>query len=417
MNIMHTLKEHYQSDETSEYLPIQQWFISRDLKNRNHFNHSFLIHVNEKIDKTRLQGALEKLNNLHDSLRTIYNGGKQHYRKESQIAVIKELTVTGKTKEEIFKELSSWQNRFDIENGYLWQCGIVKGYEDGSERIFLAFHHLVIDAASWPIIRKDLKKLYEGKDVENKGSSYRQWVNAVKEYGKTAVPDERCYWKGLIEEQEKYQVDLKELTENDDNQLRYARVDLSPDIVTRLLLRNNSNINDVLLSGLSYALFEVTKKKTNWITLETHGREDIDDRLDISRTVGWFTALYPVCLTVGKDIAETIKEIKEWISKIPNNGIGYGALHGYDKMPKFLFNYLEKVGGTEESIWQIRMGEESGESMSPDNRYGNIVDINGLQRDGKIGFGIESYLKEKNHELLCDAFKRNVEAITLYLHP
>ena len=86
-------------------------------------------------------------------------------------------------------------------------------------------------------------------------------------------------------------------------------------------------------------------------------------------------------------------------------------------MPKILFNYIESIAGTEELLWQIRMGEAAGESMCPDNRFGNIVDINGMQRDGKIGFWIDSCLKEDNHELLCKAFKRNIEAITLYLHP
>ncbi len=398
-------------------LPIQQWFLTKPLKDKNHFNHSFLIHVNENIDSSQLRVALQKLNDLHETLRAYYPDGKQRFRKESSIARLKELNITGKTEEAIGKELTSWQNSFDVETGYLWQAGIVRGYEDGSERIFLSFHHLVVDAASWPIIREDLKDLYEGKKVDNNGSSYRQWIKAVDEYGKTASADERYFWKTVQEEVEQYQGDWQELAEKDDRELRYIRVEFSPEICTRLLLKNNGNIDDVLLSALSYALYELTLKKKNWITLEKHGRVPVNDRLDVSRTVGWFTTLYPVCLTVGKDIDETVMANREWLSSVPNNGIGYGAIYGYDKMPLILFNYLEKVGGTEESVWQIRMGEASGESMCPDNRYGNMIDINGLQRNGKIGLGVESCLKEKNHTLLCEAFKRNVEAITLHLYP
>jgi hypothetical protein len=418
---MKTLHEQYESVEAAEYLPIQQWFIRKELKDRNHFNHSFLIHVGETIDKKRLQRALEKLNSLHDSLRAIHHGGKQYLRKESRIALIKELNIKGKNEEEIFKELTSWQNGFDIEKGYVWQSGILRGYEDGSERIFLAFHHIIFDAASWSIIREDLKALYEGKEVEKKGSSYRQWADAVREYGKSAAMEERAYWGPVQKEDDNYKVDWNNFTEKDDSELRSTRVDISSEAVKRLNLINNDDnkvdINDVLLGALGYSLYEVTGKKKNWITLEKQGREAIDDHLDISRTVGWFTTLSPVYLSVGKDIGETIVINKESITKVPHNGIGYGALYGYDNMPKILFNYIESIAGTEELLWQIRMGEAAGESMCPDNRFGNIVDINGMQRDGKIGFWIDSCLKEDNHELLCKAFKRNIEAITLYLHP
>ena len=72
-----------------EYLPIQAWFMEKGIKHKNHFNHSFLISVNEKIDKVRLKSALEKLNNQHDMLRAVYRDGKQSYRKASSIAEIR----------------------------------------------------------------------------------------------------------------------------------------------------------------------------------------------------------------------------------------------------------------------------------------------------------------------------------------
>ena len=415
------MHEHSQSEESVGYLPIQKWFMQRDLKDRNHFNHSFLIHVTETIDKARLRVALEKLNHLHESLRAIYNEGIQRYRKKSPIAEIKELNIKGKKEEDIFKELTTWQNEFDIEKGYLWQCGIVSGYEDNSERIFLAFHHIIFDAASWPVIREDLKALYEGREIEKTGSSYRQWVEAVAKYPATAYANEKCYWDKVQREQEHFSQDWNELSELNDLELRYTRVEISAACTGRLQhIHNDGNSidsNDLLLDALAYALYEVTGKNNNWITLEKHGREAIDDRLDISRTVGWFTTLFPFRLSVGKDIEETIAINKESIKKIPHNGIGYGAIYGYDNMPKILFNYIESVGGTEELVWQIRMGEATGESMCPDNRFGNIVDINGMQRAGKIGFGFESCLKEESHKMLCEAFKRNIEAITEYLHP
>ena len=400
-----------------EYLPIQEWFMKKNLHNRNHFNHSFLIHVTQKIDRQRLQSALEKLNRHHDMLRAQYGQGRQSYRKQSTIAEIREWNIQGKTEEETYKELTGWQNGFDVERGYLWQSGIIRGYEDGSERIYFAVHHLAFDAASWPIIREDLKSLYDGNELGKKGSSYRQWVEAVRGYARTAPEEEKRYWAQIRTGVERQQGPWAELAE-EGGELRYSRVAFAPAIVEKLLQASrdafHSGIPDLLLAGLSCALYEVSGQKNNWITMETQGRERIDDRIDVSRTVGWFTTLYPFCLTVGEDIRETVLGNMERIRGVPHGGVGYGAIYGYDKLPRVLFNYLEQIGGTTEAVWQIRFREASGESMCPDNRYGNIVDINGLGIEGKIALGVESCLKAENHGMLCEAFQRNVEAIAIY---
>lgn len=411
------LTEQNEPAEVIEYLPIQEWFMKKDLKNRNHFNHSFLIRVDEKIEKERLRAALEKLSELHDMLRAAYPEGKQICRKKSAIATIKELDVKGKTAQEIYNELTGWQNRFDLEKGNLWQSGIIRGYEDGSERIYLAMHHLIIDPASWPIIREDLKNLYEGKIIEKKGKSYRQWVDAVIAYGKNASEKERRYWENIGTQLDKHRDDWTDLVAEDNN-IRYTRIELSAEAMKKLLAVSrepgNTNIKDLLLSALGCALYETSGRRDNWITLETSGREDINKTIGISRTIGWFTAMYPVLLTAGNNIGETIGENKERIRKVPHNGIGYGALCGYDKLPGVLFNYLEHLGGTEENTWRICFSEASGESMSFDNRYGNIVDINGLTVEGKVRLGVESCLKEENHDRLCAAFRRNIEAVAAH---
>jgi Condensation domain len=408
------------SVETIDYLPIQKWFMQRALSARNHFNHSFLIRVNQPLDKKRVQDSLEKLCRLHGMLRAVYPGGGKCFLKESAAIEVKELDIREKNDAEIFEELTQWQSRFDLESGYLWQSGILRGYKDGSERIYLAAHHMVIDAASWSIIREELKGFYDGEVIENRSGSYRQWVEAVNEYAVNASDEEKAYWEKSRSKQQEQKYLWKELAEKNNSRLRYTRVEFSREIVRTLVPQNHEanhfDINEVLLSGLAYALHEVSGEKNNWITLEKHGRDAIKPPIDVSRTVGWFTTLFPVCLTVGSNIGETLLGNRERLRKIPGKGTGYGALCGYDNMPCILFNYLEKLIGTEESNWQIRIEEASGESMSPENRFDNIVGINGLGREGKVGLWVESSLKEENHQLLCEAFKRNVEAVANYVH-
>ena len=90
----------------------------------------------------------------------------------------------------------------------------------------------------------------------------------------------------------------------------------------------------------------------------------VNDKFDISRTVGWFTSMYPVRLAVDDEIGSSIKCIKESLRQIPNNGIGYGALIGYDinQFPKISFNYLGQFNKEEQrnnvsdtrNIWKDR---------------------------------------------------------------
>ncbi len=401
-----------------EYLPIQEWFMKNPVKHRNHFNHSFLIRIDGKIVTERLKSALEELNRQHDMLRAVYRDGKQSYRKECDIAAIRELDISTKTKEEITAELTRWQSSFDIEKGYLWQSGIIRGHEDGNDRIYIAMHHLVTDVASWPILLDDLKELYKGKKTGKKGSSYRQWVEAVTDYSKNASEEEKSYWEEIGSELENQKGDWSDRAEKDADVLRYTRIELPEDVMKTLLQGDGplcgTGVTDALLNALSYALYEVSGKKKNWIIVENQGREAIDKRVDVSRTTGWFTTLYPFCLTVDTDLKETIAVNKKSLGKVLHNGIGYGALYGYDKLPKILFNYLNKLVFTGADGWEIRLAEASGESMSPDNRYGNVVDINGFDADGTIRMGVESSLKEEYHDRLCEAFKRSIEAIATY---
>lgn len=64
------------------------------------------------------------------------------------------------------------------------------------------------------------------------------------------------------------------------------------------------------------------------VDLEGHGREAIANNIDLSRTVGWFTTIFPVLLTLEgiSHPGEALKAVKEQLRNVPNRGIGYGVL-------------------------------------------------------------------------------------------
>jgi surfactin family lipopeptide synthetase A len=115
----------------------------------------------------------------------------------------------------------------------------------------------------------------------------------------------------------------------------------------------NTEINDILLTALGLAVRQTYGHEKVLIALEGHGREDILADVDISRTVGWFTSVYPLLLDVSmaEDLSRQIKEVKESLHKIPSKGVGYGILKyltapenkqgfTFDLKPQISFNYL-----------------------------------------------------------------------------
>ena len=420
-------------------LTIQEWFFEGEYKKKNHWNQSFIVKV-LRLNEERLQRSLEKLIKHHDVLRMRYRE-EEHKGKESDIVKyvqyykigesaekIKVLDINSICEEEGSEEfnkkldeiLTGWQREFNIETGPIYSIGYLYGYKDGSARIHFALHHLIVDAVSWRILIGDLRQIYEGSELGEKGSSYRQWVEAVKKYGDN-YKEEKKYWEEVLGGNEDNKERLEELIRKSEGEnLENCRIELGEVETNKLLKKSNkaynTEINDILLTALGYALREVTGSNVNHIVIEGHGREDIDESIDVTRCVGWFTTMYPVKLEVGEEMGDSIREIKEGLRKIPNKGIGYGAIKRYkrEKLPKISFNYLGQFDkeGSEEG-WKI-VDESSGRAVDENNEDSNIININGLVIGGKLSFEIESKIGKEITEKLGIIFKEKLEEIIEY---
>ncbi|MCP5012239.1 MAG: non-ribosomal peptide synthetase, partial [Aestuariibacter sp.] len=107
-----------------------------------------------------------------------------------------------------------------------------------------------------------------------------------------------------------------------------------------------TQINDLLLTALMLTLRDWTGELHHLIDLESHGRADLFDEMNLSRTVGWFTALYTLSLQLPTetDSGTVLKDVKEQLRKVPYDGVGYGVLRYLcgESLPQgqILFNYL-----------------------------------------------------------------------------
>lgn len=400
-------------------LPIQSWFFEKvksgQFKSYQHWNQAFLIKV-PVLEVSKLNACLEKLANYHDILRADYRKsdvqGKQHYNATIVLPELKQINISTLSDQERIDVLTKWQSQFSIESGPLWQVGYLTGYEDGSARIFFAAHHLVIDAVSWRILVEDLQHLYHGEMLPQKSSSYRQWVASVKNYAQSHTA-EIGYWKDQMSSLPEHEPTVERTKlGGDDIAGSYGGMSLCQEKTKTLLQGINgayhTEVNDILLTALAYALQECQGNRVHGITLEGHGREFIDSQIDVSRTVGWFTTLYPVSLLVKATLGESIKGIKEGLRKIPNKGIGYGALlpeHQKD-LPPISFNYLGQFDVQGED-WQIT-AELPGRVVGQGNDDSNLININGMVVDGRLNFSIVTQPMILEAQKLADTLEKHL---------
>ncbi|HEX9334746.1 MAG TPA: amino acid adenylation domain-containing protein, partial [Pseudonocardiaceae bacterium] len=332
--------------------PIQRWLF--ELQDRpERFDQSIIIELPDDVDEPRLRAALKAVLAHHDALRMRFehrDGAWHQYNAPDEPADVLSTTDL---------------HDFDLATGPLLRAVLYRGEQT---LLFLAVHHLVVDAVSWRILLEDLDTAYHGRDLGPKTTSFRDWAIAMADYDFT---DETGHWQAI----EPHDVPLDHHGANTVGSTRQLSVRLAAD-ETRTLLRDvpsvyRTRINDLLLAALGRALGDWTGRDRVVIDLEGHGREDIVDGVDLSRTVGWFTTMFPVALDLPTtDWARSIKSVKEQLRAIPRRGVGFGAA----VTSPVRFNYLGQFGIPERGLYRAARSELT-LTADPDARRSHVLDI------------------------------------------
>ncbi len=395
-------------------LPIQEWFFTLDLENIHYWNQAFTIQT-PILDISQLITSLKKLINHHDAFSLRFSKTdkiSQYYDENAKPEALKILDISQLTEKEIDKALTNWQSQFNIEKGPTYAMAYLHGYPNNTAKIFFAFHHLIVDSVSWRILAEDLKRLYLGEELPSKGSSYRQWSKTIQEYTKSHQ-NEKNYWNETLADYSPQK--LNKLIESKSTQ-RSIEISLSKENTQKLLYQSNqafhTQINDILLTALGLSLAELTKNNTNHIVLEGHGREELDNSIDITKTMGWFTTLYPVRLQVSACLKDSLRQVKDNLRRIPNKGIGFGALIGYEKnlLPIVSFNYLGKFDNEIQKTWAIS-SENIGKTEDQRNIDHHLINMNGLIINESLKFTILSKLTKENLDKFSASFIQNLEKL------
>ncbi|WP_441741173.1 condensation domain-containing protein, partial [Inquilinus sp. 2KB_12] len=354
--------------------PIQRWFFDTEIPARHHWNQSVLLAPREVLDPQALRTALAALAGHHDALRLRFTldadgAWHQHYADAAdQDWLWQRAAADDAALERLADEA---QRSLDLAQGPLLRALLVDR-PDGSQRLLLAVHHLVVDGVSWRILLEDLQAAYRqivaGTPVALPGRTddFGAWGRRLETYaGSPALQAELPHWTAtLAGDAVALPVDRPE-GEATVAQARTHRLALDAS-TTRQLLRQapaayRTRIDDLLLAALARVLCRWTGGASVLVDLEGHGRDALPAEalggLDISRTVGWFTSLYPVRLAPGDGgPAAVIKAVKEQLRAVPHRGIGYGVLrHLGDAAARatlaaapraqVMFNYLGQFDG------------------------------------------------------------------------
>ncbi|MET9594007.1 amino acid adenylation domain-containing protein [Streptomyces sp. NPDC006516] len=341
--------------------------------------------------------------------------------------------------------------------------------------LLLVVHHLAVDAVSWRILATDVATAWQAVTEAGTAAgrpaalppattSYRSWARLLSSQAREPAREaELALWQ--------------ETVRTPDPQLGYRPLDPDLDtadrtrtLVTRLaaqwtkpLLTTvpaafHAGVEDVLLTGLALAVCSWRAERAGpgrprpggtavLLDLEGHGREQIADHLDLSRTVGWFTSLYPVRLDPGpvdaRDprrfdaalVERALKRVKEQLRTIPDHGVGYGMLRHLNPdtrpllatapHPQIGFNYLGRYpappgagGGRDGADWDVLLDAGGPRSQDPDMPVHHVLDINAHVEDLPDGPRLvtrwtwpSDLLKEEDMESLSDAFTRALRAV------
>ncbi|MCE9671221.1 non-ribosomal peptide synthase/polyketide synthase [Myxococcus stipitatus] len=397
--------------------PIQRWFFGRELPAPHHYNQAVMLEPGEPLDAAMLERALRELREHHDILRARFARGEGGWTQElfapEQVEVLSRVdlsSVPGERRREALEaEAARVQGSLDLEKGPLVRATLFHRGPGTPELLLIVIHHLVVDTVSWRTLLEDLETVYgqlrRGAPVQlpAKSTSFRHWAERLVEHARTpGLEQEAGYWLAPARRQvHPLPVDLP----GGENTVASARtVSVSLDVAqTQLLLQEvlaawRVQINDVLLAALAVGLNRWTGERRVLVDLEGHGREELVEDVDLTRTVGWFTAAWPLLLEVPEeaDAGATLLAVKEQSRQVPQRGVGYGLLRylrddavaeQLRAMPRagVSFNYLGRLdAGRSQSALFTLSREPTGPAHAESGLRTHLLEINGHVLEGRL---------------------------------
>jgi amino acid adenylation domain-containing protein/thioester reductase-like protein/non-ribosomal peptide synthase protein (TIGR01720 family) len=431
-----------------ELTPIQKWFFEKEFKEKHHFNHFVWLYSSKRLDKKMVKKVFTRILEHHDALRMVYDIRDhqvvQENRgiKQGKLFDLRVIDFRSKKGADFDDYIERINRGIRLKTGPLVKLGLFK--TSTGDHLLVVIHHLVVDGVSWRILLEDFETGYEqaekGEDIKfrHKTDSYRYWANQLKQYADSPeLLKELDYWKKMEETKigplpKDHQVEKKKKTFKN---REVVSVHLDRKETEKLLeevnFTYNTETNEILFTALGMAVNEWSGRQKVLINVGRPGRELIIEDIDTSRTVGWFTSLYPLLLDMkslpGKtrsqeeQLSYQIRKVKETVRRVPNKGVGYGILKyltspgrkenvTFKLQPEISFNYYGKLAVGKDELHK-RFQVNFGYSFSPKFDMEFTIDIMGVvESEGlKLSIFYNKYEYDKSSiKKLSDCWKSNL---------
>jgi amino acid adenylation domain-containing protein/non-ribosomal peptide synthase protein (TIGR01720 family) len=425
--------------------PIQHRFFEKHAAAPHYYNQSVLVAARTTLNVSLLEEVVRRLLAHHDALRMRFYRDASSWRQvnerpdENTPFSVADLTALPKLEQETSVETlaAEFQKSLNLSCGPLLRVVLFNLGMEKPARLLIIIHHLVIDGVSWRILLDDLQTSYEqlrraGQiSLSRKTTSFQQWSQYLNDYARSEqVREELSYW--LAEPRRRVPrlpVDYPD-GRNTVASVQAVRLELSEE-ETRTLLQElpgayRTQINDVLLTALVLSFREWTKNQSLLIDLEGHGRAELPAEVDVTRTIGWFTSSFPLLLSVteGANEAEALKEVKQQLREVKNQGIGYGLLRysssdelAMDQLPGYLqpevsFNYLGQLDQVlaDSSLFTVA-SESSGPNRDPREQRAHLLDIEGSTFKGRLQLTWSYSANLHRHDAIVSLAEAYLEAL------
>ncbi|KAL9058760.1 MAG: hypothetical protein Q9206_001788, partial [Seirophora lacunosa] len=336
-NLGRSLTHRERIEEDFDLSPIQSLYFELPNRGTGHFNQSFFVRLARSFKPAAIHQAVKSIVNRHSMLRARFrlSASDDEWKQRITTDVAGSYTFREHalaSQEDAVPVMAQSQASMNPVNGPL-MCVDAFQLEGGAQLLFMTAHHLVVDLVSWRVILQDLEDLLTNPralaDTEP-SLSFQAWSAMQTEHSHTlslstvlppvAVPkQDYAYW-GMEDRPNVY------------GDVVYKGFEIDASTTALLLSKSHEALRtdtvDILIAGMIYAYSGIfTDRNPPTIFNEGHGREIWDESIDLSRTVGWFTTMYPIYIleSASTDFVDVLGRVKDFRRSVPANGRHYFA--------------------------------------------------------------------------------------------
>ena len=396
--------------------PAQRWFFEQQFTNPHYWHQSLLLEVKEELSESALRKAVQAIEGHHDALRMRFRHDSTDWQAEivaeshpETFSMHRLRSHNGKPlKAQLEETLTGVQQSIHIEKGPLFRVAYLDAGEEG-RYLFFTIHHLVVDGISWRILLEDFQQAYEqavaGKPIQlmPKTTSFQYWAEKLNEFANSSeLQEELPFWESMAHTPQLLTVDKPEGS-NTEGDTRTIQDTIDATLTQQLLQEVPAAFHiqphEVLMAAFVRSFSQWQGVPHVSVVQESHGRADLFEDVDVSRTIGWFTALYPIQFSLAETTttAEFLKSVKNTLRQVPRLGVGYGVLRYLRRenslvkqsLPAISFNYLGQFDADSETsrLFRVNTGVNVVE-RDPRNIRPFELGVTASVRQGELSLGI-----------------------------